>query len=348
LDEYKEIEIDRIEWKDPVRSEITKEDIQAMATSFMTHAQIEPIVVKPMNEHGKYEGVIGRLRYEATKYGNRKTVEARIHYFRDKSEVKSWQLAENLHRVNLSVVQKAEAWAELYERIKKEVPGTKTDEPIVEAMACSVHEMTGIEPAKKTIRENLRIASKLGNKAKNLLRGQKKFGSHSANALLKIENEDDQAEIAKRAIDGRWTDSRTKKEVDDYFKVEESATEKVKEILDKGDLTLQHAAEIARLNEEVQEKLTDVVVSGGLKPSEVKKVADFVETYPEEVTPLFNNTPEQIVKIAEGKEVLKTAEDVEKFFRGKKGQATVEEFACPGCGRKLEVNWFKGEISWSS
>jgi len=348
MDEYREIEIDKIEWKDPVRPEIKEEDIQAMAASFMTHAQIEPIIVKPMNEHGKYEGIIGRLRYEATKYGNRKTVEARIHYFHDESEVKSWQLAENLHRVDLSVVQKAEASKELYERLKKEVPGAKTDTPIITAMAISVHEMTGIAPAEKSIRESLRIASKLGKKAKNLLTGQKKFEVRSVNALLNIENEDDQAGIAKRAIEGDWTVARVKKEVHDYLKVEESATEKVKETLEKGDVTLQHAAEITRLKEEDQEKLTDIVVNGQLKPAQVKKVADFIETHPEEVPALFRNTPEQILAITEGKEVLKTEEDVEKFFRGKKGQAIVEEFTCPSCHRKLQVDWFKGEISWSS
>lgn len=169
MDEYKEIEIDKIEWKDLVRPAIKESDIKAMSMSFLTHTQIQPIVVKPMDKHGKYEGVIGRLRYQASVFGKRKTIEARIHYFRDESEVKSWQLAENLHRVDLSVVEKSDAWEALYGRIKKEVPEVKTDKPIITAMATSVHEMTNIKVAEKTIREYLRIASKLGKKAKNLL-----------------------------------------------------------------------------------------------------------------------------------------------------------------------------------
>jgi ParB family chromosome partitioning protein len=73
-----------------------------MASSLRLHKQIEPIVVKPPDEDGKYEGVIGRLRYEGAKHAHLKTILARVRHFKSLREVREWQLVENLHRRQLT------------------------------------------------------------------------------------------------------------------------------------------------------------------------------------------------------------------------------------------------------
>jgi hypothetical protein len=46
-DQYLELPLELIYWREPVRRAIKQEDIQNMAMSFRVHKQIQPVVVKP-------------------------------------------------------------------------------------------------------------------------------------------------------------------------------------------------------------------------------------------------------------------------------------------------------------
>lgn len=107
-DRYLELPLELVYWKDPVRKDIRREDVDAMATSFTCHGQIEPIVVSGPDEEGRYEGVCGRLRYEAMRRFQGRPILARVHRFELALEKREWQLAENLHRRSLTALQRAE------------------------------------------------------------------------------------------------------------------------------------------------------------------------------------------------------------------------------------------------
>jgi len=151
--------ISAVVWKSPIR-EFTAEDVKNMATSLRTHGQIEPIVCKPQNADGLYEGVCGRLRYEGAKYANLDSVLVRIHKFESEADVLDWQLAENLHRKELTVVQKAEAFKRLYEARKREAGGMK-EKHIVAGIVEAHEKLTGEKKAERTVWRYLQIANEL-------------------------------------------------------------------------------------------------------------------------------------------------------------------------------------------
>jgi ParB family chromosome partitioning protein len=213
-DYYEELLLDSILWKDPVRKAVREEDIQNMATSFVCHGQIEPIVVKPTGKNGLYEGVVGRLRYEGAKHANRSTILARVHQFRSDSEVLEWQLAENLHRVDLSAIDKAEAYRQLYEIHRETVPEAKSID-IVSSVAKSLEEFTGERPAEKTIFHYLKLASDLPEETKNLLTGETKFGVRHGLEILRLkEDPAKQQELVEKTLHEGWTVQKLKREVD--------------------------------------------------------------------------------------------------------------------------------------
>jgi len=185
-DKYLELPTDVIVWKDPIR-DIRKEDINNMAASFTCHGQIEPIVVDWPHEEGKYEGVCGRLRYEAMKRFPGKPILARVHRFKSAREKREWQLAENLHRRDLTAIQKADAFKELYESYRDELGGVH-DKHIVSTLAESLQEISGEKaPAERTIQKYIQVARELPNEVKKTVTGDG-FGLRHAEQLLRLKD----------------------------------------------------------------------------------------------------------------------------------------------------------------
>ena len=157
-----------------------------MALSFNCHGQIQPIVVKPANEQGLYEGVVGRLRYEGAKLAGQPTIHARIREFKSVVEVREWQLAENLHRRGLTAIQYGEAYKELYGTLKEEFGGIH-DKHIVEKIAKRLEELIGEKRAEKTIYDYIRI-TKLPKEVKEKIRNDPKFGIGHAKQILRLKD----------------------------------------------------------------------------------------------------------------------------------------------------------------
>ena len=174
-----------IVWNSSIR-DFSDEDIQNMATSLRVHGQIHAIVCKPLT-NGVYEGVCGRLRYEGAKWAKIPEVLVRVHEFESESEVKAWQLAENLHRRDLTTIQKADAYKELYELEKKELDGIH-GKHIVTGMALGIQEATGDKaPAEKTIYDYMKL-KELPEQVKEKIRYVPKFGMNHGKQLLRLKD----------------------------------------------------------------------------------------------------------------------------------------------------------------
>ena len=175
-----------IYWKDSIRKDIRREDVDDMATSFTCHGQIEPIVVTGPDEEGKYEGVCGRLRYEAMRRFHGRPILTRVHKFRSARERREWQLAENLHRRDLTTPQRVEAYRELYESMREEFGGVH-DKHIVSTIAKRQEELTGEEaPPEKTIHHYIRIAKESPEEVRGKVSPVSIFGVRHGLELLRL------------------------------------------------------------------------------------------------------------------------------------------------------------------
>jgi len=224
-DQYLEIPIELIYWKEPIREVLKHQDIVDMASSLRLHQQIEPIVVKPPDEDGRYEGVIGRLRYEGAKHAHLKTILARVHQFKSLREVREWQLVENLHRRQLTELEVDEAYKELYDLIKQERGGVY-GEYVVKEMAKKIEQLKGERPSEKTIWKRIQIAKELPDRVKENLKSLpgESFGAKHAEQLLRLKDDPDKQmkfaeEFVATVIKGKpMTVKNLKRKVNNLFK----------------------------------------------------------------------------------------------------------------------------------
>jgi len=224
-DQYLEIPLELIYWKDPIRKDILEKDVNDMATSFSCHGQIEPIVVTGPDEEGKYEGICGRLRYEAMKRFRNRPILARVHQFKSEREKIEWKLAENLHRRSLTFMQKVEAYRQLYEMHRDE-SGKVYGEQVVNSLAKRLEELTGEKQAEKTIYEYIR-ASYLPEKVREISERSENFGIGHATQLMRLKNHPDkQLEAAKKIVEEGLTVRKLKEFVDSIVEPEEKSKPK--------------------------------------------------------------------------------------------------------------------------
>jgi len=218
MDEFKEIPLEKIVWKHSVRP-LDLNHARNLSKSMRLHGQITPLVVESLGD-GTYEGVVHRHILEAAKLAYFPTVLCRIHRFSSPQEKRQWQLVENLHRKDLSAVQRAEAYRALRESLREEVA---EDRHIVRSMATGIEEMTGQRaPAERTIRKYLQIADELPQEVKTVTGDH--FGVRHAEQLLRLkEHPKEQLELAKKfahsEIEGSpWTVKRLRRGVDAIIK----------------------------------------------------------------------------------------------------------------------------------
>jgi len=199
-DQYLELPLALIYWKEPVRTAIKQEDIQSMAVSLRVHKQIQPVVVKPVDENSLYEGVVGRLRYEGAKHARLKSVLARVHCFESSRQVLEWQLAENAHRRDLTEIERDDALARLH-ALHREEKGGVYDKAIVNSIAKTIEEQTGEKPSEKTVWQRIEIAKNLPEEVKKTL-NVKSFGVGHGIQLLRLKDEPEkQLQLASEFAD---------------------------------------------------------------------------------------------------------------------------------------------------
>ena len=217
MDEFKVVPVSMVYWKSSIRT-FTQEDVENMSASLMVHGQIQPIVVKPPDAEGLHEGVCGRLRYEGAKHAHRREVLARVHNFEDEAEVLEWQIVENLHRKDLTAIQRGEAYKQLYEVRRKELGGVK-DKSIVVGMAESIEKQTGEKKAERTIRRYIQVAKELPDKIKGKMVVDDHFGIEHARQLLRLKDKPKvQLQLAEKFVQKPMTVQKLKQEVNKILK----------------------------------------------------------------------------------------------------------------------------------
>lgn len=104
------------------RLEFTKAGLDELSDSIKQVGLIEPIIVRPKD--GKFEVVVGERRYRAAQQAGLSKVPAVIRELSD-DEVIELNLIENIHREDLSAVEKGKACAELLEAYPERYSGVR-------------------------------------------------------------------------------------------------------------------------------------------------------------------------------------------------------------------------------
>jgi ParB family chromosome partitioning protein len=209
--EFKRVPLSAIvDWLEP--REFSSEDVENMAASLRIHGQIQPIVVEPLGEN-VYRGIVGRLRYEASKAARLPDIECKIMRFKCDSERVAVQLAENLHRKEPGI-QRCD-WLKRYkEALKKELPKA-SEKAIIQTMIESVEKLTGEKVSERRIYEYLQVAEQLLDEVKKSIADVRNVGPDHCLELLRLSNDrDKQVELAERAANEGWSVRRLKSEVD--------------------------------------------------------------------------------------------------------------------------------------
>jgi len=226
IDEFKCVPLDAITWKISLR-EFARQEIINMAASLRIHSLIEPIVCH-MYEEGLYWGVCGKLRFEGAKHAKLRDILTRVHRFSSEDEMIEWAIAENLHRRDLTALERAESYGQLAGLRKKQFP----EESVVQGIAMSVEEWSGAKPAERTVRKYLEIDARIGKHARTvgLVRQGETASFLKLNHLLEVsrlENDDKQAELLSKTIYEGWTTQKLKHEVDVALGIVKPSADKV-------------------------------------------------------------------------------------------------------------------------
>ena len=208
------VPVDKIVWRGALRR-FSNEEIQELAASFRVYGQLQPIMVRPLKD-GSFEGVFGYQRYLAARRAGLQSVLCIVKSLSD-VEVVEARLVENIHRKELTVLEKAEWIRQLVEFRKKRFG----EESVVSAVADSIEAYTGERPAEQTVRKYVEIASNLEKDAKTVLTGESEFGVRHAEQLLRLNDKPElQVEIAKEFAMSPMTVQKLKQRVDEALGVE--------------------------------------------------------------------------------------------------------------------------------
>lgn len=215
--EAREIEIDTIE-PNPYqpRKTFNQEKFDELVQSIKTQGIIQPIVVTPKGEDGRYFIVVGERRWRAAKALNMQKVPAIVKSM-EKKEVMEAALIENIQREDLNVVEMAEAFKKLMDEFKY------TQEELANVVGRS----------RSSVANVLRIL-KLSDEIKNAIREGKITEGHGR-ALLSVETEKEREKLFKKMLQTKVTvrdaekKAKNKQEKDANFKdIEERLTQRLK------------------------------------------------------------------------------------------------------------------------
>lgn len=154
--------------------------LQELASSIKEHGVFQPILVR--NGISGYELIAGERRMRASKIAGLDHIPAIVLDFNDQ-EMMEISLLENIQREDLSIIEEAKAYEKLINNLQY------TQEELAKRVAKS----------RSYITNTLRLL-KLSNEVQNLLESKELSYGH-ARALINIEDEKLQLELAKKAVD---------------------------------------------------------------------------------------------------------------------------------------------------
>jgi len=163
------------------RRDFDPKALQELADSIRQNGILQPLLVKSNN--GSYEIVAGERRFRAAQMIGLKKVPAVLMEGLSKLEQIQLALIENLQREDLNVMELADGYA-----------------LIIDEYGLTQEELAGkVSKDRSTIANTLRLLN-LPEKIKQMIREGEISGGH-ARAILSLENEKEQLELARRIID---------------------------------------------------------------------------------------------------------------------------------------------------
>ena len=177
-----EIGVDRLEPnRFQPRSHFDESGLDELAESIRAQGVVQPIVVTPKNEQGRYTIVAGERRWRASRRAGLKTVPIVVREVTNDQQLLEMALVENIQRADLNPVEEAEAY-----RLLSETFGL-SQEKIA----------TRVGKGRTTITNCLRLL-RLPAEVQDLMR-EGRLTAGQARPLLALEP-DDQLRVAEEAV----------------------------------------------------------------------------------------------------------------------------------------------------
>ncbi len=171
--------------KEQPRKQFDEDALMELADSIRQHGVIQPLLVRPL-DNGMYQLVAGERRWRASRMAGLMEVPVVI---RDLSDHEAMEIAliENLQRKDLNVIEEALGYQQLMEKY------SMTQEKVAERVGKS-------RPA---VANALRLLN-LPEQVIDMLKSGEVTAGH-ARALLKLDDEDEIIDIAKKIQKGRYS-----------------------------------------------------------------------------------------------------------------------------------------------
>uniref|UniRef100_UPI00402BAAE8 ParB/RepB/Spo0J family partition protein n=1 Tax=Methylomonas sp. SPW-1 TaxID=3438877 RepID=UPI00402BAAE8 len=130
--QYSMIYLDMIEVKAQIREEFSDDEnsLEGLAANIAEHGVLQPILIRP-NETGGYDLVAGERRYRAAKIAGLSQIPAIIKEMTDE-QADDAQMAENIHRKNLTQLEEARKIRRDLEKLEAQFGKGKAIEPLLE------------------------------------------------------------------------------------------------------------------------------------------------------------------------------------------------------------------------
>lgn len=190
------------------RTQFDDEKIKELAQTLQTHGMIQPIVVRKKNEK-LYEVIAGERRLRAAKLLGWETISAIVRNLTD-TETASVALIENIQREELSVIEEAQAYAQL---IKMH---SLTQEALAQRLGKS----------QSTIANRLRLLT-LPDEIKQALIDRVITERH-ARALVKLKDENLQLKFFQKIVDQQLNVRETDEMIKQFLEKSEDEQKKKK------------------------------------------------------------------------------------------------------------------------
>ncbi len=221
------------------RKDFDEEQLQVLSDSIKVHGIIQPIIVTPSGG-GFYKIIAGERRWRAAKLAGLKMIPSIVKNYEEKQAAEI-AMVENLQRENLNPCEEAEGYLYLIENFDM------TQEQVGERLGKS----------RSAIANSVRLLS-LPKNILSMIREGLISGGH-ARALLSLETEKEQQELAEKIINERIS----------VREVEKVVSEKKKKI--KKNISVQKLPEIIEIEKVISSNLeTRVKIINGEKKGKIE------------------------------------------------------------------------------
>ena len=168
------------------REHFDEESLVELATSIAEMGVLQPILVRPLDDEGRYELIAGERRWRAAQRAGLATIPAIVRLTSDLSSVEQ-ALVENLHRQDLSPLEEANAYQQLLEDF-----GLTHDQL-----------STRVGKSRSAITNTIRLLG-LPPAVQSLLNDGQLSAGH-ARALLGTPDRSRQEELARQSVSEGWS-----------------------------------------------------------------------------------------------------------------------------------------------